>query len=97
MTRKLKLTVVWPHIALQAVLPPGLVPIASTALLFAMTASCSILLAVGQVIFQASLTSNPLHVVSQEEADMPVAAGAADLSCGRSQLRHPVRRSRCSN
>ena len=45
-----------------------------------MTASCSIFLAVGQAIFQASLTSNLLRVVSQEETHMLIAAGAADVN-----------------
>lgn len=45
-----------------------------------MTASCSILLAVGQAIFQASLTSRLLRIVSEEEADMLIAAGAADVN-----------------
>lgn len=45
-----------------------------------MTASCSILLAVGQAIFQASLTSNLLGVVSQEETHILIAAGAADVN-----------------
>ena len=45
-----------------------------------MTASCSILLAVGQAIFQASLTRKLLRVVSQEETYMLIAAGAADVN-----------------
>jgi hypothetical protein len=44
-----------------------------------MTASCSIFLAVGQAIFQSSLTRGLLRVVSQEEADALIAAGAADV------------------
>lgn len=72
--------VTMPHIALQAVLPPDLIPIASTTLLFAMTASCSILLAVGQAIFQAFLTGNLLRVVSPAETDQLIAVGAADVN-----------------
>ncbi|KAL8936567.1 MAG: hypothetical protein Q9216_004869 [Gyalolechia sp. 2 TL-2023] len=72
--------VTMPHIALQAVLPTDLIPIASTTLLFAMTASCSILLAVGQAIFQTSLASKLRHVVPQDEIDILVAAGAADVN-----------------
>ncbi|KAI4157564.1 MAG: hypothetical protein LQ342_008186 [Letrouitia transgressa] len=82
--------VTMPHIALQAVLPPDLVPIASTTLLFAMTASCSILLAVGQAIFQASLTSKLLRVVSQEETNMLIAAGAADVNAAIPQADRDV-------
>ncbi|KAL9640530.1 MAG: hypothetical protein Q9204_000677 [Flavoplaca sp. TL-2023a] len=72
--------VTMPHIALQAILPPDLVPIASTTLLFAMTASCSVLLAAGQAIFQASLTSKLSRVVSQEEVNTLIAAGAAEVN-----------------
>ena len=45
-----------------------------------MTASCSIFLAVGQAIFAASLSSNLLRVVSQEETDKLIAAGAAEVN-----------------
>lgn len=64
---------------MQAVLPADLVPVASTTLLFAMTASCSILLAGGQAIFRPSLARYLLRVVSQEETDRLIAAGAADV------------------
>jgi hypothetical protein len=56
-----------------------------------MTASCSILLAVGQAIFQASLTKNLLRIVSQQETNMLIAAGAADVSAAvRPADRHAV-------
>ncbi|KAJ4357233.1 uncharacterized protein N0V89_001808 [Didymosphaeria variabile] len=71
--------VTMPHIALQAMLPPDLIPIASTTLLFAMTASCSIFLAGGQAMFQSSLTRNLVRVVSPEEAARLIAVGAADV------------------
>ncbi|KAF2437710.1 MFS general substrate transporter [Karstenula rhodostoma CBS 690.94] len=71
--------VTMPHIALQATLPPDLIPIASTTLLFAMTASCSIFLAGGQAIFQTALTRNLRRVVSAEEAARLIAVGAADV------------------
>ncbi|KAF2732223.1 MFS general substrate transporter [Polyplosphaeria fusca] len=71
--------VTMPHIALQAMLPPDLIPIASTTLLFAMTASCSIFLAGGQAIFQSALTRNLRRVVSPEEAARLIAVGAADV------------------
>ncbi|PQE13617.1 HC-toxin efflux carrier TOXA protein [Rutstroemia sp. NJR-2017a BVV2] len=72
-------TMVGPHIALQAVLPPDLVPIATTTLLFAMTASCSIFLVIGQAIFQTFLEHRLPSVVSQEEANRIIAAGAAGI------------------
>ncbi|KAF1953775.1 MFS general substrate transporter [Byssothecium circinans] len=71
--------VTMPHIALQATLPPDLIPIASTTLLFAMTASCSIFLAGGHAIFQSALTRNLRRVVSPEEAARLIAVGAADV------------------
>lgn len=55
-----------------------------------MTASCSILLAVGQAIFQASLTSKLLRVVSQEETNMLIAAGAADVNAAIPQADRDV-------
>ena len=45
-----------------------------------MTASCSILLAIGQALFQVTLRRNLLRVVSQDEADRLIAVGAADVS-----------------
>jgi hypothetical protein len=62
---------------LQAVLPPDLVLIATMTLLFAMTAGCSVFLAIGQAIFQTCLKHCLNNVVSQEEANKIIAAGAA--------------------
>jgi tagatose-1,6-bisphosphate aldolase len=55
-----------------------------------MTASCSVFLAVGQAIFQSSLTNGLFRVVSPEEAQRIIAAGAADVHLVVSPTDHDV-------
>ncbi|KAL4999867.1 major facilitator superfamily domain-containing protein [Aspergillus recurvatus] len=67
------------HIGVQASLPPSLVPLGATTLLFSISASCAIFLAVGQAIFQEQLASNLAHVVPQDVLERISAVGATNV------------------
>lgn len=56
-----------------------LVPIGATNLLTVISISCSIFLAIGQLVFQRSILNNLSGTVSQEVADRVISAGATNL------------------
>lgn len=64
---------------MQATLPPRLVPVGATTLLFVISASCTIFLAIGQAIFQQQLTSELSTVVSSSTVDRIISVGATSI------------------
>ncbi|KAI5925016.1 MFS general substrate transporter [Camillea tinctor] len=68
------------HIGTQASLPMELVPIGATNLLTVISTSCSIFLAIGQLVFQRSILTNLSNVVSQDVVDRVISSGATNLA-----------------
>ncbi|ORY11850.1 major facilitator superfamily domain-containing protein [Clohesyomyces aquaticus] len=64
------------HLGTQASLPQDLVPIGATTLLFGISASCAVFLAVGQAVFQERLTRDLSQVVSEKIVKDVIAVGA---------------------
>lgn len=63
----------------QASLPPDLVPLGATTLLFVISASCAIFLAVGQAVFQERLAVGLIQVVSPEVVKEILSVGATGI------------------
>lgn len=63
----------------QASLPPDLVPIGATTLLFVISASCAVFLAVGQAVFQDRLLSNLSQVVPAHVTNAVISVGATSV------------------
>ncbi|KAI1809977.1 major facilitator superfamily domain-containing protein [Poronia punctata] len=68
------------HIALQSSMPKELVPIGSSTLLTVISISCSVFLAVGQLIFQNRLFSNLSPLVSKDTIDEIIRVGARNIA-----------------
>ncbi|PYI10684.1 hypothetical protein BO78DRAFT_414321 [Aspergillus sclerotiicarbonarius CBS 121057] len=73
------LIVTMAHVGVQTSLPPDLVPFGATTLLFVISASCAIFLAVGEAVFHARLEQNLAHVISSSLAKHVIAAGASGV------------------
>ncbi|GKZ51783.1 hypothetical protein AbraIFM66951_007159, partial [Aspergillus brasiliensis] len=71
------LIVTMAHLGVQASLPPDLVPLGATTLLFVISASCAIFLAIGEAIFQAQLRNQLAHVASSALSNAVISAGAS--------------------
>ncbi|PVI03884.1 MFS general substrate transporter [Periconia macrospinosa] len=67
------------QLGVQASLPPDIVHIGSTTLLFFMSISCAICLAIGQTIFQLRLNDLLLQIVSPTTVEELLSSGARDL------------------
>ncbi|KAF7863966.1 hypothetical protein EAF04_006931 [Stromatinia cepivora] len=64
------------HLGLQASLPAELVPIGATTLLFGISTSCAVFLAIGQAVFQECLQTNLSEVVSPDVVNAVISVGA---------------------
>lgn len=67
------------HLGMQASLPPELVPIGATTLLFGISASCAVFLAIGQAVFQGRLTKELAQVVSADIVTEVLSVGATNI------------------
>ncbi|KAI2829261.1 hypothetical protein CBS63078_4265 [Aspergillus niger] len=65
------------HLGVQASLPPDLVPLGATTLLFAISASCAILLDIGEAVLQTQLKKELAHVACSALANVVISAGAS--------------------
>ncbi|KAI8949229.1 major facilitator superfamily domain-containing protein [Xylaria longipes] len=68
------------HVALQSSLPKDIVPIGSSTLLTFISISCSVFLAIGQLIFQTRLISNLSPFISREAIDDIISVGARNIA-----------------
>ncbi|PVH97407.1 hypothetical protein DM02DRAFT_658265 [Periconia macrospinosa] len=73
------LSVTMPQLGVQATLAPDIVHIGSTTLLFVMSISCAISLAIGQAIFQAELSHNLAEFTSGDTIRAVQAAGVSGV------------------
>lgn len=64
---------------MQASLPADLVPIGATTLLFGISTSCSVFLAIGEAVFQQRLQVNLENVVSRDVTNAVISAGATQI------------------
>ncbi|KAI2968505.1 hypothetical protein CBS147343_6595 [Aspergillus niger] len=55
---------------------PDLVPLDATTLLFAISASCAIVLAIGEAVFQTQLKKELAHVACSAVVNVAISAGA---------------------
>lgn len=67
------------QLGIQASLPPELVPIGVTTLLFVISASCAVYLAVGQTIFQERLVRTLSEVLPPNTVSQVLSVGATQL------------------
>ena len=67
------------HLGVQATLPKDLVPIGATTLLFGMSTSCAVFLAVGQAVFQDRLSSELSQVVPSSVVKEIISVGATQI------------------
>ncbi|KAF2478181.1 MFS general substrate transporter [Lindgomyces ingoldianus] len=67
------------HLGTQASLPQDLVPIGATTLLFGISASCAVFLAVGQAVFQERLMNDLSQVVSEKVVKDVISVGATQV------------------
>ena len=67
------------HLGVQATLPKELVPIGATTLLFGMSTSCAVFLAVGQAVFQSRLSSELLQVLPTSVVNEIISVGATQI------------------
>lgn len=68
-----------PQLGVQATLSLDFVHIGSTTLLFAMSISCAVCLAVGQAVFQAQLSNYLAEVVPEKTAHAILTAGVSQV------------------
>lgn len=73
------LVVTMSQLGIQASLPPELVPIGVTTLLFVISASCAVYLAVGQTIFQERLVRTLSEVLPPNTVSQVLSVGATQL------------------
>lgn len=64
------------HLGVQASHLPDLVPLDATTLLFAISASCAIVLAIGEAVFQTQLKKELAHVACSAVVNVAISAGA---------------------
>ncbi|PQE28116.1 Major facilitator superfamily domain general substrate transporter protein [Rutstroemia sp. NJR-2017a BBW] len=67
------------ELSMQASLPADLVPIGATTLLFGISMSCAVFLAIGQAVFQQRLQIDLENVVSQNVTRAVISAGATRI------------------
>ncbi|KAL1863008.1 hypothetical protein Daus18300_008164 [Diaporthe australafricana] len=67
------------QVGMQTSLPPDLVPTGSSNLLMFVSTSCSVFLALGQVIFQKGLVTRLSDVVAPDLVDKVISAGATNF------------------
>lgn len=67
------------HLGMQASLPPELVPIGATTLLFAISTSCAVFLSVGQAIFSDRLTTSLSQHFPPEVVTKVASVGATSI------------------
>lgn len=67
------------HLGMQASLPADLVPIGATTLLFGISTSCAVFLAIGDAVFQQRLHLNLENVVSEDVTNAVISAGATKI------------------
>ena len=75
---------------MQSSLKSDLVPIGSTTLVFGMSVSCAVFLAVGQAIFQSRLLQNLEMAFSEQDAHAIISAGASQAQYFGSSSNHAV-------
>ena len=67
------------HLGMQASLPRDLVPIGATTLLFGISTSCAVFLAIGQAVFETRLSAQLSQVVPADVVARVLSVGATDI------------------